>query len=116
MMRRIRTIGKIGAVAVIVNLPRLACRTTRVNAHRGGRRPLTPIVQSDMYSLGLMIYEMLLPPMVTFQQKAKVFQQAKDGTFDKSIMNSIYKDVIARCLQVRCQLGPRQGRFQGRCQ
>ena len=57
--------------------------------------------KADIFSVGLMLYEMLLPPMRTISEKSIRFEEARVGKLDASIKGTIYEKMILHCLEVR---------------
>ena len=53
-----------------------------------------------MFCLGLILYEMLLPPFKTYSEKDVVFANARVGKLDTSVKGSIYEKLILQCLEV----------------
>lgn len=54
-----------------------------------------------MFCMGLILYEMLLPPFKTYSEKDVVFANARVGKLDTSVKGSIYEKLILQCLEVR---------------
>ena len=56
--------------------------------------------KADIFSVGLMLYEMLLPPMRTISEKSIRFEEARVGKLGASIKGTIYEKMILHCLEV----------------
>ena len=54
--------------------------------------------KSDMFCVGLILYEMLLPPMVTSLERYKVFEDARAGRLKPKIPD-FYRKLILQCLE-----------------
>ena len=68
--------------------------------------------QADVFSVGLMLYEMLLPPMRTISEKSIRFEEARVGQLDASIKGTIYEKMILHCLEVGTNVCPHCRRTQ----
>ena len=53
-----------------------------------------------MFCLGLILYEMLLPPMKTASEKTQIFSNALVGKLDAAVKGTIYEKLILHCLEV----------------
>lgn len=53
-----------------------------------------------MFCLGLILYEMLLPPMKTASEKTQIFSNARVGKLDAAVKGTIYEKLILHCLEV----------------
>lgn len=53
-----------------------------------------------MFCLGLILYEMLLPPMKTYAEKYQVFSDARVGKLATAVKGTIYEKLILHCLEV----------------
>lgn len=60
--------------------------------------------KADIFSVGLILYEMLLPPMRTISEKSIRFEEARVGKLDVSIKGTIYEKMILHCLEVGTSL------------